>query len=464
MNLRFLGAAGEVTGSMHLLGTDRGSILFDCGLHQGRREESRQRNRDLPAEAIAADALVLTHAHVDHSGNIPHLVKRGFKGAIYATPATRDLCAHMLRDSARIQEGDASYLNRKFGDQPGWKPIQPLYTEEDAIRALERFVSVPYGLPFEPLPGVKARFLDAGHILGSAGVAVDLPTREGTRRFVASGDIGRRGLPILRDPVVPDGATWAIMESTYGGKSHGDVHSMHDALERVIKDGVGRGGKILIPAFSVGRTQEIVFALHQLHDQHRLPAIPIFIDSPLSCSVTEVFKLHPECYDQETRDFVEQSGNPFDFSALRYVESREESMRLNKLAGPAIIIASSGMCEAGRITHHLKNNVEDPACTILIVGFQAQHTLGRRLVERRTRVRVLGVERELHAQVAVMNAFSAHADKDELFAYAQGLGGAVRRVFLVHGEPEQSAVFARRLAEAGKQVHVAEPGEAVELD
>ncbi len=463
MNLRFLGAAREVTGSMHLLDTGRGTLLFDCGLHQGRREESRKQNRDLPPEAIAADALVLTHAHIDHSGNIPHLVKRGFQGAVYATPATRDLCAHMLRDSARIQEGDAAYLNKKFGDERGWKPIQPLYTEEDAIKALERFVSVPYNLPFEPLPGIKARFLDAGHILGSAGVAVDLPTREGTRRLAVSGDIGRRGLPILRDPVVPDGATWAIMESTYGGKAHDDVHSMNDSLARVIKDAVARGGKILIPAFSVGRTQEIVYALHQLHDEKRLPAIPIFIDSPLSCSVTEVFKLHPECYDAETRDFLERSGNPFDFSALRYIQSREESMRLNKLAGPAIIIASSGMCEAGRITHHLKNNVEDPTCTILIVGFQAQHTLGRRLVERRTRVRVLGVERELHAQVAVMNAFSAHADKDDLFAYAQGLGSAVRRVFLVHGEPEQSEVFARRLQAAGKTVHVADPGEVVEL-
>jgi metallo-beta-lactamase family protein len=463
MNIRFLGAAQGVTGSMHLLETSRGSVLVDCGLFQGRRDESRQRNRELPREATAADAVVLTHAHIDHSGNLPHLVKSGFAGTIFTTPASRDLCAHMLRDSARIQRADADYLNRKFGEDPGWKRIDPLYTEEDAIAALGRFVCVPYHKRFEVLPGIWAELFDAGHILGSAGLAIELEEHGKTHRLVFSGDIGRRGLPILRDPEIPGRADYAVMESTYGDKTHADVHSMNDSLERVVKETILRNGKILIPAFSVGRTQEVVYTLNQLTRAGKLPAIPVFIDSPLAINVTEVFKLHPECYDAETRAFLEAEGNPFEFAQLRYVQSREESIRLNSLREPAIIIASSGMCEAGRILHHLKNSVEDERNTIVIVGFQAQHTLGRRLVERRPRVRILGIERELHARVEVLNAFSAHGDRNDLDLYARGLGEGLRRLFLVHGEPEQQEPFAKRLRAAGRQVVVPAPGEVAEL-
>jgi metallo-beta-lactamase family protein len=459
ISVHFLGAAQEVTGSMHLVETPHGRILVDCGLYQGRRDESRTRNRNLPEAARRADAVILTHAHIDHSGSLPTLVKGGYRGSIWATPATRDLASYMLRDAARIQEGDAKWLNRKFGDEPGWKPIAPLYDEDDAIATVARFIGVPYETAFAPLPGVTARFLDAGHILGSAQVVLEIDGQ----RLVFSGDLGRRGLPILRDPQLPERADYVFMESTYGNRAHGSMKEMHDDLERVVKATIEKQGKLVVPAFAVGRTQEIVYALHQLHAAGRLPEIPVFVDSPLSVNVTEVFKLHPECYDAETRAFVEANGDPFTFSSLRFTHSVEESMRLNELQGPAIIVSSSGMCEAGRILHHLRNTVEDPRNTILIVGFMAQHTLGRRLVERRPRVRILGVERDLFASVVVMNAFSAHGDKDDLRGYARHLAGA-RRIFLVHGEPEQQEPLRAQLTADGASVAVPERGETVGLD
>jgi metallo-beta-lactamase family protein len=463
VNVRFLGAAREVTGSMHLVETPAGKILIDCGMHQGRRDESRERNRKLPKEAVGADAVILTHAHIDHSGSLPTLVKAGFAGTIWATAATRDLCAWLLRDSARIQESDASWLNRKYGDDPDWKTIEPIYDENDAIAALGRFAGVAYGLPFSPLPGVTARFLDAGHILGSAQVVLDVPDGTGTRRLVFSGDLGRRGLPILRDPELPGRADYVFMESTYGNRAHGSLKEMHDDLERVVKATAEKRGKLIIPAFAVGRTQEIVYALNQLHRAGRIPDMPVFVDSPLSVHATEVFKLHPECYDQETRAFVEQNGDPFSFKSLRYIESREESMRLNDVAGPAIIVSASGMCEAGRVLHHLKNAVESDRNTILIVGFQAAHTLGRRIVERRPKVRILGVERDLFAQVVVMNAFSAHGDKNDLHDYAHAATGA-RRIYLIHGEPEQQEPLRDRLNGEGLDVIVPSIGDVAELD
>lgn len=463
ITLRFLGAAREVTGSMHLVETERGKLLIDCGFFQGRREESRARNRQLPAEARGADAVILTHAHIDHSGSLPTLVKSGYRGPIWATPATRDLASYMLRDSARIQVGDAQYLNRKFADDPSFKPVEPIYDEDDAIATLARFRGVPYGDTFEPLPGITARFLDAGHILGSAQVVLDLPDRGATKRFVFSGDLGRRGLPILRDPEFPERPEYVVMESTYGARAHGSIAEMHADLERVIKDAVASGGKIIVPAFAVGRTQEIIFALHQLHAAGRIPEIPIFVDSPLGINVTEVFKMHAECYDEETRAFVDAHGDPFTFSTLRYVESRDESIRLNDVRGPAMIVSASGMCEAGRVLHHLKNNVEDPKNTILIVGYQAQHTLGRRIVERRPRVRILGVERDLFAKVVVMNAFSAHGDKNDLRDYAQHSRATAKHVFLVHGEPEQQGPLLQQLATDGLQASAPAVGDTVDL-
>src|SRR5215470_11737610 len=310
MQIKFLGAAQTVTGSMHLLNTAGGRVLVDCGMVQGRREESRAKNANLPPEVASADALILTHAHIDHSGSIPTLVKNGFAGTIYATPATRDLCAYMLRDSARIQEGDAEYLNRKFGDEPDWKPIVPLYTEEDAVTALTRFVAVPYGRPFQPIPGVTARFIDAGHILGSAEVVLDVASgTPAPRRIVFSGDLGRKGMPIIRDPEMPPTPVdYLLMESTYGNRVHADIRSMHDDLLRVVSETIARGGKLIVPSFAVGRTQELIYALSILSQEKRLPDVPIFIDSPLSVNVTEVFKMHPEDFDAEARKMLDDGG------------------------------------------------------------------------------------------------------------------------------------------------------------
>jgi metallo-beta-lactamase family protein len=463
IKLRFLGAAQQVTGSMHLVETPAGRLLIDCGMYQGRREETRQRNLHLPKEAIGADAVILTHAHIDHSGSLPTLVKAGFRGRIFATAATRDLCGYMLRDAARIQVQDAEYLNRRFGHDPGWRPIAPLYEEEDALAALRQFVGVGYDQPFAPLPGLSATLVEAGHILGSAQVHLDVPDGGVTRRLVFSGDLGRKDLPILRDPAPLDRADYVVMESTYGDRVHAPVADMEAQLATIVQETVAKKGKVIIPAFAVGRSQEIVYALHKLFLAGRVPDLPIFVDSPLATNITTVFRAHPECYDAETRQFVDENGPAFTFSTLRYVESREESMRLNDLREPAIIISASGMCESGRVLHHLKNNVGDERNTILIVGFMAQHTLGRRLVERRPRVKILGVERELFARVVVMNGFSAHADKNDLRAYARGAKGA-RRVFLVHGEPDQQAPLIELLRKQGLAVDNPALGEMATLD
>ena len=462
--IEFLGAAQTVTGSMHLIRTPHGTLLLDCGFYQGRRQESREKNAHLPKAALEADVLLLSHAHVDHSGSIPTLVKRGFRGDVYTTPATRDLCAHMLRDSARIQVGDAEYLNEKFKDDPSFQRIEPLYDEQDAIKALRRFAAMPYGKTFSPLPGVQCTFIDAGHILGSAQILLELGEGTTKKRLLFSGDLGRKGLPILRDPETPKvPCDYIVMESTYGNRVHADVHSMHDSLERVVKATIAKKGKIVIPAFALGRTQEIVFALNQLKHAGRLPDIPVFIDSPLSMNVTEVFKLHPECFDDEANEFMDEHGDIFNFSGVTYVQSRDESIALNRLRDSAIIISASGMCEAGRVLHHLRNTIEDEKNTIVIVGFQARHTLGRKIVERLAKVKIFGVERWLRADVEVLNAFSAHADKNELLSFAQTSGKDAKKIFLVHGEPEQQEPLAKEMVSAGLASHVALPGEVAAL-
>jgi metallo-beta-lactamase family protein len=461
--VRFLGAAQEVTGSMHLVSTSAGRVLIDCGMYQGRRDESRVRNAKLPPEAVAADAVILTHAHIDHSGSLPTLVKSGFKGRIYGTPASRDLCMYMLRDSARIQVGDAEYLNRQHEDDPDWEPIQPIYDEDDAIETLRRFVAVPYDQPFAPLPGLQATLVEAGHILGSSQVHLDVPDGGTTRRLVFSGDLGRKDLPILRDPAPIDRADYLFMESTYGDRVHAPIQEMDDQLAKVVTETVARKGKVIIPSFAVGRTQEVVYTLHKLFLAGRIPHLPIFVDSPLAVNVTDVFKRHAECYDEETRKFVEDNGPVFTFSTLKYIEDRNDSIALNSIKEPCIIISASGMCESGRILHHLKNNVSDDRNTILIVGFQAQHTLGRRIVERRPKVKILGVERDLYAHVVVMNGFSAHGDQHDLVAYAAGAKGA-RRVFLIHGEPDQQAPLIDLLKKQSLSVDNPKIGDVATLD
>jgi metallo-beta-lactamase family protein len=463
MRLTFLGAAQEVTGSMFLLQVASGSVLIDCGFFQGRREESRRRNRTLPPEAVRANVAILTHAHIDHSGSLPTLAKSGFTGSIYATPATRDLCACMLRDSARIQQADAAYLNTKFAEDPNFVKIEPTYDEEDVVSALGRFVAVPYHHSFEPLPGVTARFLDAGHILGSAQIVLDIDEGGTRQRVVFSGDLGRKGLPIIRDPEYPPRPIdYLVMESTYGDRFHANVQEMRGDLARVIQETVARGGKVIVPAFAVGRTQELLHSLGILIKEGRLPRVPIFVDSPLALNVTEVFKLHPECFDAETRATLEADGDAFGGGTVRFVSSRSESIALNDLQGPAVIIAAAGMAEAGRILHHLRNHVEDERNTILIVGFMAQHTLGRRLQERRPRVKIWGIERDLRARVEVLSSFSAHADRNDLIDYALACG-SVRRVFLVHGEPDSQASLGEALSQRGIPVEVPVRSQTVEL-
>lgn len=464
MRLHFLGAAQEVTGSAIVLETSQGSLLVDCGLFQGRRAEEEERNRVLPALAIGADAAILTHAHVDHSGNLPTLVKRGFQGTIHATPATRDVAALMLGDSARIQAADAEYINRTLADQPGFVPVEPLYDEDDVADTLARFVGVPYHRQFWPLPNVLATFLDAGHILGSAQLLLQVQDGADKRRILFTGDLGRPGLPILRDPERPPRPLdHVVMESTYGARLHGPVDQMHDELERVVKETVARGGKVIVPAFALGRTQEILYVLRELQVAGRLPKMPIFVDSPLATSVTAVFRLHPDCFDKRARALLQAEGDPFGLDGLVYTATREDSMAINELEGPAIVIAGSGMAEAGRVVHHLRRTVEDRRNTIVIVGFMAQHTLGRRLAERRPRVRIFGIERELHAQVEVLDVFSAHADRAGLLAHAEACG-PLRRIFLVHGEPEQQDPLREELERLGRQVTVPKRMETVELE
>lgn len=462
MKIRFLGAARTVTGSMHLLTVNGARILLDCGLFQGRRQESFERNRNLPFDEASIDALILSHAHIDHSGNIPSLVKNGFRGNVYATPATRDLCSAMLRDSGHIHEEDARYVNKKRA-RKGQPPIEPLYTIEDAARSLGHFVSVGYDRPLDVAPGVRVTFRDAGHILGSAVVVLDLEEEGSEKRLVFSGDLGRPGMPILRDPEPVEGADYLIIESTYGDRLHGPIEAQDRELRDVVLDTYRRGGKVIVPAFAVGRTQELVYALHRLVEAHKLPNLPVFVDSPLAVNVTEIFRLHAECYDKEVREFLEASNqrDPFGFHQLTYVRSVEGSKELNFLREPAIIISASGMAEAGRILHHLKNNIEDARNTVLIVGWQAPHTLGRRLVERKPVVKIFGEEYHLRAEVRTINAFSAHADRDDLLDYTRQLGPeGLQAAFVVHGEEASSLALAEDLAGLGiAQVDVPRRGE-----
>ena len=465
MEIHFLGAAQTVTGSQHLISINGTRVLLECGLFQGKRRESYERNRELPFDAASVDALVLSHAHIDHSGNIPNLVRSGFRGSIYCTFATRDLCSAMLRDSAYIHERDAEYVNKKRA-RKGEPPIKPIYTHADAIASLEHFVSVGYGRPVLVAPGVQCTFLDAGHILGSAIVLLEIEEGQRRIRLLFSGDLGRRDMPILRDPTPAPPADVLLTESTNGNRLHSPREDAERRLLELIVETYNRGGKVVIPAFSVGRTQELVYSLHQLASAGQLPKLPIYVDSPLAVNATEVFRLHPECYDEEMREFMieERHPDPFGFERLRYIRNVEDSKALNTLEGPAVIISASGMCEAGRIQHHLKHNVGDPRSTVLIVSWQAPHTLGRRLVERHETVKIFGEEYQLRARVEAINGYSAHADQKGLLEWAKPVAPDLQHAFVVHGEPDPAQILGDGLHRLGAaQVSVPAQGEVFQI-
>jgi len=450
MNIHFHGAAQTVTGSMHLLEINGKTLLLECGLFQGRRKESFHRNRHFPFACDELDSVILSHAHIDHSGNLPHLIKDGYRGDIFATAATAHLANIMLLDSGYIHEEDAKYLNKKRRRQ-GKSPIEPLYTQEDAGRVASYFNTVGYRETFQPLPGVEAHLVDAGHILGSAAVVLDIKEEGRDFRLWFSGDVGRPGLPLLRDPVFPQESDYLIMECTYGDKIKRDPEEAFLEFRKVVQKTVSRGGKIIIPAFAVGRTQELVYYLHKMIEENDIPEIPVFVDSPLAIRASQVFRDHPECFDQETQKFIAEDKHHevLGFDKLSYTRSVEESKAINHVKGPAVIISASGMAEVGRILHHLKNNIEDPKNTILIVSWQAPHTLGRRLAEREERVKIFGETYTRRAEVSTIGGFSAHAGQDLLTEYALHTKQTLKQIFLVHGEPRGADPLRARLHEEG---------------
>lgn len=467
MHIEFWGAAGEVTGSTHLVDTDRSRVLLDCGLFQGHRKNAFERNRNLPFDAASIDAVVLSHAHLDHAGNLPSLVRSGFRGRIWTTHATADLCGHMLMDSAHIQVSDVERVNRRRARQ-GRRLFVPLYTPDDVEATLERFRTVDYDEGFEPADGVTARLVDAGHILGSASVVLDLESEGRSRRLVFSGDIGRRGLPILRDPVRPEGAEIVIMESTYGDREHEPADRAKQVLADCAEHVIEREGMLIVPAFALGRTQELVYRLNQLWQEGRFRRLPIWVDSPLAANVTEVFRDHPECYDAEMLRTLrsDADGDPLGFDSLTYTRDVQESIALNSRRGPGVIIAASGMCEGGRILHHLKHHATKPSSLVLFVGYQAEHTLGRRILEGQSPVPIYGEPVEIRAEVRRADAYSAHADRTGLLDWADAVRerGEVERWFLVHGEPAAQAKLKDALAARGaKGVEAPERGRKVSL-
>jgi len=465
VNLTFYGAARTVTGSMHLLEVGHHKILLDCGLYQGKRKESYKRNRNFPFSPADLDAVILSHAHIDHSGNLPNLVKQGYRGPIYTTYATAHLDNIMLLDSGYIHEKDAEYLNKRLEKQD--KPlIEPLYTKEDAARVAPLFHCLNYEEVFQPAPGVKAYLVDAGHILGSAAVVLDVEENGQTKRLWFSGDIGRPGLLLIQDPVLPRKADYLIMESTYGDTKKRDTDAAFVELKEVVQRTIHRKGRVIIPAFAVGRTQELVFGLHKMMESGDIPEIPVFVDSPLAIRASQVFRDHPECFDEETRQFIADDKHQaaLGFDRLKYTLSVEESKAINFTDPPYVVISASGMAETGRILHHLKNHVEDSRNTILIVSWQAPHTLGRRLADQEKDIKIFGKKYFRRAEVVTINGFSAHAGQDGLLAYAHATKDTLKKVFLVHGEPRGAEPLMEKLEEQGfPDVVYPEPGAKFEL-
>jgi metallo-beta-lactamase family protein len=444
MKLTFWGACRTVTGSMHEVAVNGRRYLMDCGLYQGRRKESFERNSNLPFYGSQIDAVVLSHAHIDHTGNLPTLAKQGFSGPIYGTSPTIDLANAMLADSAYLQEKDAAFLNKRrsrrksLGVEDEAEAVQPLYSIADAERACQQMQPFELGHEFEVGPGLKCRSYEAGHMLGSASLVMEA---DGVR-LAFSGDVGRKNLPIIPDPADLPPVDYLIMESTYGNRLHQPLGAVAEKLAEIIRRTAARGGRIIVPAFAVGRTQQLVLLMHELVNKQAIPSIPVYVDSPLAVNVTDIFRKYGNYFDEETRKFLDDGDDPFGFKRLTYVRDVEQSKALNDLRGPMVIISASGMCEAGRILHHLRNNISDPRNTVLITGFQAEHTLGRKIVDKLPEVPIFGEPIRLRAEVAKLNELSGHADQHELLAWMRPFVKTVKRVFLVHGEPSAAEAMA----------------------
>ena len=466
MKIKFCGAAGTTTGSQHLLEVNGQKILLDCGLYQGRRQDSFERNRNFLFTPSEIDAVVLSHAHIDHSGNLPNLTKQGFAGNIYSTFATRDLCQIMLADSARIQGHDTKYVNRKR-EKKGEPPVEPIYSEMDAELCLRQFVNVGYERKIPIADGVAMQFIDAGHILGSAQVALDIREFDSGREFrlLFSGDVGRGNNKLLRDPIAVEDVDYLIMESTYGGREHeADTDANHE-IARILNRAIKKNGKIIIPAFAVERTQQLLYVLNELLHDEQIPPVPIYVDSPLAVNATEIFRLHPECFNQDVYEFLFEKRNPFGFENLTLIRSVEKSKALTRSDEPAIIISASGMCEAGRVLHHLKNNIGNEDTTVLFVGYCAEQTLGWKIREGFEEVKIFGEEYQVRAEIDGLDSFSGHADHSELIDYFDAMGGKKEKVWLVHGEQKRSDALceALRKLDHGGTIDVAELGQTVEF-
>ncbi|HNW44894.1 MAG TPA: MBL fold metallo-hydrolase [Elusimicrobiales bacterium] len=463
VTISFHGAAGEVTGSRHLLRSGGKSLLLDCGMFQGHRTDADAKNRTFRFPPAGLDAAILSHAHVDHCGLLPLLCRKDFDAPIYATPATAEIAGIMMADSARLQEGDAKFFNKIHAAEH--LTIEPMYEEEDAKAAMAKFTPVEYGAPFAPVPGVKAKFLNAGHVLGSAMTQLELETPAGRRSLLYTGDLGRAETLLLDMPAAPQGVDYLIIESTYGDRLHEPLTDAAGKLAEVIRTAVREGGKIIVPSFALERTQEIILILDKLRHDKTVPEIPVYVDSPMAVNLTEIFNKHRNSlfFNAKFRDYAKSDGDPFSFDDIRYLRSKEESQTLNNKSGPMLIISASGMCEGGRVLHHLRNGLEKENNVILLVGYQAQGTLGRKLQDGFKKVKIFGMEHEVLARVETMHTFSSHADKNDLLAFIKAASPA-RGTFLVHGDAEARAALAETLGKEGiKNVKCPMMGEEFEL-
>ncbi len=466
MQIEFIGGARTVTGSQHLLHINGKKILLECGLFQGRRSETYERNKNFKFNPKDIDVMILSHAHIDHSGNIPNLVSKGFDGLIYATSATVDLCQIMLRDSAHLQEKDIEFVNKKR-KKKNEGTLNPLYTLEDVEKAMQQFVGIQYNRMIDLFPGVRFTFRDAGHILGSAGVHLEIE-ESGNKKISLgfSGDIGRPDSPVIKSPDILRDLDALIMESTYGNRLHSPTEKVEEEFSSAISEVINDGGKIIIPAFAVGRTQTIVYMLHKLFNQNRIPEVPVYVDSPLAVDATAVFRSHPECLDRETyRIFLQNKEDPFGFGRLTYIKKTEQSKELNEKTGPMIIISASGMAEGGRILHHLVHNISNPKNLILFVGYAAEHTLARKIMDGNQFVNIFGEEHEVKAKIKKMDYFSGHADQKELLDYLRlNDENKLKNIFLVHGEEDMALPFRQKLLEKGfKNVQFPASGEKINI-